>query len=236
MLIVPKKINWKSDYSGMDSLELCYNRQHFLNYPKKITYEYNSKGFRDKEWPEDLSEVIWCIGDSFTVGVGQPYEETWPYLLEKKIKKRCINLGEDGCSNDTIALRAQEIYKLYKPKIIVAMWSYLHRRRIDNENVHVDKKDFGLEKDLENFRKNFIEVNSVNCQILNLLLPNILGYNIDPRYLLLPKYVFKKKLCFKKNDLEKIYCVPQLDYARDYHHFDIKTSEYLVNLLVKKIN
>jgi hypothetical protein len=236
MLIVPRKINWRSDYCGMDSLELCYNRQHFLNYPKKITYEYNSKGFRDKEWPEDLSEVIWCIGDSFTVGVGQPHEETWPYLLEKKIRKRCINLGEDSCSNDTIALRAQEIYKLYKPKTIVAMWSYLHRRRIDNENVHVDKKDFGLEKDLENFRKNFIEVNSVNCQILNLLLPNILGYNIDSRYLELPKYVFNKKLCFKKNDLEKIYCVPQLDYARDYHHFDIKTSEYLVNLLVKKIN
>jgi len=236
MLIVPKKIGCRSDYSGIDSLESCVDRQHFLNYSKKITYEYNSRGFRDTEWPEDLSEVIWCVGDSFTMGLGQPYEETWPYLLEKKIGKRCINLGEDGCSNDTIALRAQEIYKLYKPEIIVVMWSYLHRRRVDNENVHFDKKDFGLEKDLENFKKNFIEVNALNCKILNLLIPNILALNTGLKNFEFPKYVFKKKLCLKKDDLKKIDCIPQLDYARDYHHFDTKTSEHLVNLLIKKIN
>jgi len=236
MLIVHGKIGWKSNYSGIDSLESCVDRQHFLNYSKKITYEYNSKGFRDKEWPKDLSEVIWCVGDSFTVGIGQPYEETWPYLLEKKIKKRCINLGEDGCSNDTIALRAQEIYKSYKPKIMVVMWSYLHRRRIDNKNVHFDKKDFDIEKDLENFKKNFIEVNTLDCKILNLLIPNVLALNTNSKNFALVNYVFKKKLCFKKNDLKKIDCIPQLDYARDYHHFDIKTSKHLVDLLTNKIN
>jgi hypothetical protein len=236
MLIVPEKIGRRSHYSGIDSLKSCVDLQHFLNYSKKITYEYNSRGFRDTEWPEDLSEVIWCVGDSFTMGLGQPYEETWPYLLEKRIRKRCINLGEDGCSNDTIALRAQEIYKLYKPKIMVVMWSYLHRRRINNENVHFDKKDFGLEKDLENFKKNFIEVNTLDCKILNLLIPNILALNTNSKNFELPKYIFKKKLCLKKDDLKKINCIPQLDYARDYHHFDAMTSEHLVNLLIKKIN
>ena len=34
MLIVPKKIDWRSDYSGMDVLKLCNDRQHFLNYSK----------------------------------------------------------------------------------------------------------------------------------------------------------------------------------------------------------
>lgn len=235
MLTVNNKINWRSNYSGLDCLESCLNRQHFLNYSKKITYEYNSKGFRDKEWPKDLDDVIWCVGDSFTVGVGQPIEETWTRLLEKKIGKRCINLGEDGCSNDTISLRVKEINKLYKPKLIITMWSYLHRRRVDNENVHINKKDFGPEKDLENFKKNFMEVNTLDCKIINLLIPNILTLKTNSKDFKLTKYILEK-LNSKKNDLKNINVIPQLDYARDYHHFDIKTSKYIVDLLIKKIN
>ena len=234
MLILPEKMYWKSDYFGIDSLELCKDRQHFLNYSKKITYEYNSKGFRDKEWPETLSDVIWCVGDSFTVGVGQPAEETWPQLLEKKIGKRCINLGEDACSNDTISLRVKNIYDLYKPKLIIVMWGYLHRRRINNKDVHFDKNNFGRTEDLKNFNKNFTEVNNLNCKIINLLIPNTLAVDSKVNDFELTTYILKKAN-FKDNDIKKINIIPQLDYARDYHHFDTKTSEYIVNLLIKKI-
>ena len=221
MLIVPKKINWRSNYSGMDSLELCNDRQHFLNYKKKITYEYNSKGFRDYEWPTDLDDLIWCLGDSFTVGLGQPFAETWPQLLEKKIGKRCINLGEDGCSNDTISLRVEKIYDLYKPKLIIVMWSYFHRRRIDNENVHFDKKDFGPKKDLENFIKNYKKIAKLKTKVIQTMIPNV--------------FLDKQIVNYLLNKF-KILNFPQLDHARDYHHFDIKTSKNLVDLLIKKIN
>ena len=110
MLVNKNKINLKELESGLDSLEHCLNKAHFLDYKKPITYEYNSRGFRDQEWPNDLSDVVWCIGDSFTSGIGQPFEETWPKVLENKIKKRCINLGLDGCSNDHIAHMAKEIF------------------------------------------------------------------------------------------------------------------------------
>ena len=221
MLIVPKKINWRSNYCSMDRLEVCNDRQHFLNYKKKITYEYNSKGFRDHEWPTDLNDPIWCVGDSFTVGIGQPFAETWPQLLEKKIGKRCINLGEDGCSNDTISLRVEKIYDLYKPKLIIVMWSYLHRRRIDNENVHFDKKDFGPKKDLQNFIKNYQKISKLKTKIIQTIIPNI--------------FLDKQIVNYLLNKF-KILNFPQLDYARDYHHFDIKTSKHLVDLLIKKIN
>ena len=230
MLIVPKKINWRSDYSGMDSLELCNDRQHFLNYKKKITYEYNSKGFRDHEWPTELNDLIWCVGDSFTVGIGQPFAETWPQLLEKKIGRRCINLGEDGCSNDTISLRVEKIYDLYKPKLIIVMWSYLHRRRIDNENVHSDKKDFGPKKDLENLNKNYQKISKLKTKIIQTIIPNIL---LDSQF---NKKGIVNYLYNKFSNKFKILNFPQLDYARDYHHFDIKTSKHLVDLLIKKIN
>jgi len=235
ILKIKDKIKHNLNYTGMDNLNGCLNKEHFINYKKKVIYNYNSQGFRDEEWPTDLNDVIWCVGDSFTVGIGQPYKETWPFLLEKNIKKRCLNLGEDGCSNDTISLRVKEINKLYKPKLIIVMWSYLHRRRVENKNVHVNKKDFGPKKDLKNFKKNFIEVNTLDCKIINLLIPNILALETNSKDFELTRYILKK-LNLKKNDLKEINVIPQLDYARDYHHFDIKTSEYVVDVLIKTIN
>jgi len=235
MLSVPKKIYWKSNYSGMDCLELCANKEHFLNYSKKITYEYNSKGFRDKEWPEDLSDVIWCVGDSFTVGVGQPFEEIWPQLLEKKTGKRCLNVGEDGCSNDTMALRAQEIFKLYKPKLIIVMWSYFSRRRINDQNVQYDKNNFGFKEDSINFVKHFKIVDSLSTNIVHLLIPGALIDFNNYFKKIFYEYVTRYNT-LSKEQAKKILIYNQLDRARDYHHFDIKTSEYVCDLIIKKIN
>jgi hypothetical protein len=233
MLIVPEKIGWRGDYSGMDTLEKCFNQQYFINYHKKITYQYNSKGFRDHEWPEDLSDVVWCVGDSFTVGIGQPFEETWPQLLEKKTGKRCINVGVDGCSNDTICLRIKEIYKLYKPKLIVVMWSYLHRRRDRKKDIDIhfdkDKKNFNDKADLKNFEKNLKNISNLSTNIIHTAIPGAIMDNEAPERVwnrLSKIRIYKKKLILFK----------QLDYARDYQHFDIKTSEHIVNLISKNID
>ncbi len=223
MLKIRNRINIEKSWqdavtSGIDSPKECLDKDHFQNYPKKIIYKYNTNGFRDHEWPEDLSDVIWCVGDSFTVGIGQPFEETWPKLLQKKLGKRCLNLGEDGCSNDTMALRIKEIFKLHNPRLIVVMWSYLSRRRINGENVDHDKNDFGDDKDMANFSKNFKIVNDLPTNIINLLIP----FEFNDMKLLEEKY---KNLIFIK----------RLDYARDHHHFDVKTSEHITNLIVEKI-
>lgn len=220
MLKIRNRINIKNTtISGIDCPELCLDKEHFRNYPKKILYKYNTNGFRDHEWPTDLSDVIWCVGDSFTVGIGQPFEETWPNLLQKKLNKRCLNLGEDGCSNDTMALRIKEICKLHNPKLIVVMWSYLARRRRNNKDVGHNKNDFGDDMDLVNFSKNFKMANELSTNILNLLIP----FAFDGMELLKEKY-------------KDLTVIPQLDYARDHHHFDIMTSEYVTDLITRKIN
>ena len=216
----------ESKDSGLDTLEECLDKDHYLSNTKDISYRYNSRGFRDHEWPEDLSDVVWCVGDSFTVGIGQPFEETWPQVLEKKIGKRCINLGEDGCANDTLALRIQEICKLYKPKLIVVMWSYLHRRRIDGENVQFDKKDFGADRDLKNFIKNYKLCANVQTDIIHSIIPDVFT----------EKNLKNIQYILQHEEIEDIISFPQLDYARDYHHFDIKTSELVTNLMIEKIN
>jgi len=208
----------ESKNSGMDTLEECQDKDHYLSYTKDISYRYNSRGFRDHEWPEDLSDVVWCVGDSFTVGIGQPFEETWPQLLGKKLGKTCLNIGEDGCANDTMALRIQEICKLHSPKLVVVMWSYFARRRMNGENVHHDRNHFGVDKDMANFSKNFKIVNELPTKIINLLIP----FAFDDVKSVKEKY---KNTIFTRN----------IDYARDHHHFDFKTSRGVSQLILKKI-
>jgi hypothetical protein len=204
---------------GIDTLEQCYDKDHYLSYTKDISYRYNSRGFRDYEWPRDLSDVVWCVGDSFTVGIGQPFEETWPQLLGKKLGKTCLNIGEDGCANDTMALRIQEICKLHSPKLVVVMWSYFARRRMNGENVHHDRNHFGVDKDMANFSKNFKIVNKLPTNIINLIIP----------------FAFDDTKMLNENHPD-LNCLTQLDYARDHFHFDVKTSVGVCQLIIKKIN
>lgn len=112
----------------MDSIEHCFDVRHFQNYPFDIEYRYNSRGFRDSEWPDDLTDTIWCMGDSFTVGVGQPFAHIWPQVLSKHSHKRTINFSMDGASNNWIARRTLDIIRMVDPKNIVIMWSYVERR------------------------------------------------------------------------------------------------------------
>jgi len=129
--ILHSRVNARWDYSGIDSIENCLDKTHFKNYPYKVEYSHNSRGFRDAEWPdsvEELKNAIWCIGDSFTVGVGSPLAHTWPYLLQQQTGRRCINVSMDGASNEWIARKTQSIINEVAPANIVIMWSYTNRR------------------------------------------------------------------------------------------------------------
>lgn len=221
MLSVPALANIKNlKYSGMDSLEKCADKKFFLDYKKEISYNYNLRGFRDNEWPDSLQDVVWCVGDSFTKGVGQPFEETWPSVLSQKIKKTCLNISESGCSNDLIQLRVNEIKKLYNPRIIVIMWSYLHRRYIDGQNHLFDHDDFGLKNDIENFEKNYNLCKGDN--VIHTIIPKS---HIEEGAL---KYFLHKK------DID-IFFFNQLDIARDSHHFGYNTSKFVCEYIAKKI-
>jgi len=134
-LYLPSRVNQHWLESGMDSLELCLDREHFLSYPHKVEYHYNSRGFRDAEWPDDLSDVIWCVGDSFTVGLGSPLEHTWPYMLQQRLRRRVINVSMDGASNNWIARIAVAILTQFPQANIVVQWSYMHRREFNTSII-----------------------------------------------------------------------------------------------------
>ena len=119
--ILPTRKNQIWSESGMDSRQLCLDQKHFDSYPYAIEYRYNSRGFRDDEWPssmEELKKCIWCFGDSFTVGVGSPLSHTWVNILQNKSVLRCINISMDGASNDWIARKVVKVLEEIQPETL----------------------------------------------------------------------------------------------------------------------
>ena len=232
--------NVTMDTTGLDSLKACINKRFFLKYPNKISYDYNSRGFRDTEWPSDnkLKNCTWCLGDSFTVGLGQPLEETWPQLLQSKTNTRSINISMDGASNQWIARKAKYILNEINPIALIIQWSYITRRESsngslpDNErriqgNIH---KDNGLE-----FSKCILEVekHKANTTVIHTFIPNW-TFNDDT------KSVFGQdgfwNLMWGYHELKDAMIAMsthQLDFARDYHHYGPKTSARYVDDIIQ---
>jgi hypothetical protein len=137
-LVLHSRINQHWQFSGLDHIDHCLDKKHFLSYPHDITYSYNSRGFRDQEWPntvQELRDAIWCIGDSFTVGLGSPLAHTWPVRLSKIANRRIINVSMDGASNEWIARTVENIVGGIDPAQLVIMWSYTHRRERINPSL-----------------------------------------------------------------------------------------------------
>lgn len=136
--VLPSRVDQHWHYSGIDSLEFCLDQQQFNSYLHPIEYHYNSRGFRDAEWPtglEDLNSAVWCIGDSFTVGIGSAHSHTWTQVLQSRSARRTINVGMDGASNQWIARKAVDILTTLTPKDLIIHWSYVHRREVDYMTV-----------------------------------------------------------------------------------------------------
>jgi hypothetical protein len=280
-LLLPSRSNKVWYYNGIDSLEHCADKVNFQNYPHKIDYRYNSRGFRDCEWPnsiDQLQQSIWCVGDSFTVGIGSKLDHTWVHQLEISTNRRVINISMDGASNDWICRRVEDIVKTVNPTNIVIMWSYLNRREslfgTDEDRrlsqVHTANDNF------DNFKKCLAKTSnlSLSTNIIHSTIPNAHDYSLhsltkiwdDIRgtnwpttvpstiddYNLLPAFIKNEIItthkCWDKFESLLIYNqilnsvknqigeVMQLDFSRDGYHFDLLTSQWIVDRVMPLLN
>ena len=216
------------EYSGLDSLDKCFNKDYFLSYPSQIEYKYNSRGFRGPEWPSDLTNVCWCVGDSFTAGVGSPYNHTWHYVLAEALKMQTINVSMDGASNSWICRKILELLVI-KPKNIIIQWSYIHRREKNNINICDEERriysiDTTTAQDIEHMFAciDKVELAKQQTTIIHTFIPDCVPEEEKSRF---------DELLAKKNI--NIVRFEQLDKARDYHHYDIQTSTSLVEKLIQ---
>ena len=172
-LIIPSKANLKIKYLGMDSIEKCHDPRYFLSYPYDVDYTYNSRGFRDAEWPENLSRAIWCIGDSFTLGLGAPVTHTWPSRLAKLTQRPTINISLDGASNEWIARTAGKIINNINPQHVVIMWSFTHRRESNDLTLNDEQRVLHYVKStVEQDWQNFLNCRKDFNNIIEFAIPN----------------------------------------------------------------
>lgn len=228
---------------GIDSYEQCRNPEHFKNYSKNVIYKFNQMGYRDEEWPEEIRNNIWCVGDSFTVGLGQPFEETWPQLVQQRVQHRVINVSMNGASNNWIGRRIQYILDHCEPAAILVQWSYLHRREHPNtalldedRALHFDKKLIEKKSDIDVLNQidvtNLLTVissieNKRNVKIIHSFIPHF--YNLDAN-LAAPIYQ-----TLADNGITCFSELGQLDFARDGFHYDVQTATQYADKYVEQL-
>ena len=261
-LFLPSRARKTLDYSGMDSPEWCLDLVHFNSYAWPVQYTYNSRGFRDAEWPTDFSQVIWCVGDSFTVGLGAPAQHTWPAVLQHRTGRRCINVSLDGASNNWIARTALAILTEFPTADVVVHWSFLHRRELDDQQVLQKKFDclYNSVRDPSWPKCDFTEFDQLPQRIQKEL-TQVHGWNTnifsDDR---VTQYIYSDhnqdientKTCIQQlpstvihshipnwaptgTEINNIISIKQVDLARDGFHYDIKTSELLVDKIMSAL-
>ena len=219
-------------YSGMDHPDRVVRknsthnamgidrRRHFEEFPHKISYEYNSRGFRDVEWPEDIQNTPVIFGDSFIVGIGQPVEHRTSNLLG------AVNVAMDGASNDWLARRGSEYIRMIRPLRAAVQWSYVSRREdadvtgndLSRRRPHFEVED--MQDHIDNLVKNvkIIEAEAVEngTDLVHSFIPGYTGQPMSGDYrTMLQIQPLVRKLC----DYQEI-----LDYARDAHHYGEQTA------------
>lgn len=242
--ILPSYANRVSLEEGSDSLaSRIKDKNRFQSWPS-IEYRYNNRGFRDSEWPEDLSSAIWCIGDSFTVGLGNNVDDTWPRVLARRRGVRTINVAMNGASNDWIARRGKQIIKEVSPMVLIAHWSFIHRRELNDASLPDDRRRIWHKEELErlsnsqevnlqNFIDNLSELenNKGSTRVIHTVIP---AYSKEPK-----QNGHRLETELRISELGLKYFIPEfeiLDYARDEIHYYNKTTSLFVDSIEKVLD
>ena len=257
-LIVPDRVNKTFTECGLDTRNRCFDTQHFDTYPWSVEYCYNSRGLRDTEWPNNLDDIVWCIGDSFTVGLGCPWNHTWPQVITQKTNRRTINIGMDGASNFWIARQARLILEKIQPRHCVIQWSFLHRTENHHLSpIHHTAQSSDPTHNIPQWRKlceEFADYTTVIQSVIPGAAPGIGRREAEgwwcnqrqpgwpeilpdslPKDIAMPaEFNHHWQLQSILKDFNVI-LVQQKDLARDGFHYDIQTAEWFVEQIAHRL-
>lgn len=146
------KSNYQEKISGMDNPHKAHRTfEDWFAYPvQNFDYKFNSWGFRGPEYEQFIGKPInICLGDSFTVNVGDPIEYSWCNQLAKNFSIPTINLGMDGAGNDAIRIVYERACTLFDVQDTFVVYSFLHRRL--NENFSFVQENAKLRDNINYF-------------------------------------------------------------------------------------
>ena len=130
-----KELFWiEQDNQDLYNKNLRYrfaDLEHHQWIDRKISYKFNSQGFRCEEFTDDPSVMF--VGCSRVFGTGIPLESTWSYIVASQLNLKCINLGVNGASNDTAFRLINDWGSMLKPKIIIFLPTEKHRLEVHTD-------------------------------------------------------------------------------------------------------
>lgn len=189
---------------------------------RKITYNINNQGFRGLNFTDDSSIIF--LGCSHTFGDGVGYEDTWPYLMSSELKLQCMNLAITGGSSDCAFRLAYHYIPKVQPKLVVMLSPYDTRLELIEENTAYRITSF---TDKLGFKKSWLGFyNSWMSDDTNLILNR-------------EKNVFAISEICRRHDVKFLNLshihIPQLDLARDLHHYGVKSHKKLSEMFLSMV-
>jgi hypothetical protein len=104
----------------------------------KISYQFNSLGYRDAEYKDRYDTVILSFGMSSTMGLAIQLEQTYSKLIEQHTGISVLNFGIPGASADTIARMVSCTVPYFKERantvMVLVGWPYVSRREVFLDN------------------------------------------------------------------------------------------------------
>jgi hypothetical protein len=113
-----------------DTEENFKQKENNVFTPESFGYNFNEYGYRigNRDW--DLATTkkrVMALGCSHSVGVGVPWEKTWPAMFTEEINAELFNLSVAGSSADLIFRTLYHSIDIIKPDIVTVFWPELIR-------------------------------------------------------------------------------------------------------------
>ena len=200
-------------------------------------YAFNSQGIRS---PVDFYSVvpkqgvirIALFGDSFTFGEEVPFQDTWGYLLEKRlnnkgIKVEVLNFGVGGYGMDQAYLRWEKMGKRFFPHIVMFGFQAENLRRnvsiIRALHWYGSKNPFTKPRFiLKGNKLELMNSPAIPPEKLIDVLRNIQKWSLVQHEYFYDKKDFQKQIWFHSKLVSFFYCilVDDVPYARKPYFLD----------------
>lgn len=192
---------------------------------KKITYSYNSHGFRSEEF-ESNNDSILFMGCSLTFGTGLPLEETYNYKIANKLKMKFFSVALGGSSNDTAFRFGYYYIPKLKPKLVVLASPEVTRLELcDNGKILQYRSQMKIYQ-MDSFYKKWV-LDDTNSSL-----------NQQKNILALENICLKNNVKFVHFNAPEMFLVDSVikdDYARDLVHPGSMTHQIVSEKLLNKI-
>lgn len=127
---------------------------YVFNY--NFTHDAFDLKYKPRNHDEIIDHAICVLGDSFTFGVKLENEETWPALLENKLKQQVNNLAVPGSGIDIIYNNFKKLSEEYSFNKFIIVLPNLERRVIkcflDNDKIYRVPNVFSPDEDKNPWR------------------------------------------------------------------------------------